>query len=146
VEKTLLIAPEVGAALLPQMACPLCFSLYAGILSALGVGFVPSTVYLFPLTAIFLLIAVGALLFRADRRRGYWPFLLGLVAAGLVLLGKFAIESDLVMYGGIGLLLAASIWNSLPRHLTKSSSCLSCAPAGKETVQITMGAQRKVTL
>ena len=144
-KRTFLIAPGIGVALLPKMACPVCFPLYAGILSALGVGFVPSTVYLFPLTAFFLLIAVGALLFRAERRRGYWPFLLGLGAAGLVLLGKFALESDLVMYGGIGLLLAASIWNSLPRHLTKSSSCPSCVPAGG-SVQITRSAQGKVTL
>lgn len=129
-KRTLLIAPGVGAGFIPKMACPVCFPLYAGLLSALGVGFVPSTVYLFPLTAAFLLVAVLPLLFRAEKRRGYGPFLVGLIAAGVILVGKFSLDSNAVLYSGIVMLLAASIWNSLPHHQAVAASCPSCVPAG----------------
>jgi MYXO-CTERM domain-containing protein len=49
------------------------------------------------LTAMFLLIAVVALGFRARRRRGFGPFFVGLGAAAIVLGGKFGFESDLAM-------------------------------------------------
>ena len=69
--------------------------------------------------------AVSALAFRARRRRGYGPFGLGLVAASAVLIGKFAFESDAAMYGGLALLVAASLWNSWPVARPKAA-CPSC--------------------
>jgi hypothetical protein len=76
------------------------------------------TAYLLPLTVVTLLLAVGALAFRAARRRGHCPFAVGLMAAVLVVVGKFALTSDWMTYGGIGLLVAASIWNSWPKRTT----------------------------
>lgn len=69
---------------------------------------------LLPLTVVTLLLAVGALGFRAAGRRGYRPFVIGLVAAALVVVGKFAVESALLTHGGMALLIAASLWNSWP--------------------------------
>jgi hypothetical protein len=40
-----------------------------------------------PLTAVFLFVAVGALAFRARRRRGFGPFFVGLAASAIVLAG-----------------------------------------------------------
>ena len=71
---------------------------------------------LLSLTAAFLALALGALAFRASKRHGYMPFLIGLLAAAGVLLGKFVRESGPMMYGGLGLLVLASLWNSWPRH------------------------------
>ena len=65
-----------------------------------------------------------ALGFRAQRRRGFGPFFVGLGAAAIVLAGKFGFESDLAMYAGLGLLVGASIWNTWPRRATPA--CPAC--------------------
>jgi hypothetical protein len=59
-------------------------------------------------------IALGAMAFKANGRHGYGPFLLGLLAASAVLLGKFRWESSPTMYGAVGLLVIASLWNAWP--------------------------------
>jgi hypothetical protein len=109
------LAPAAGVSLLPQLACPACWPAYAGVLGAVGLGFLTEAAYLLPLTVTFLAAAVGALGFRAKRRRGYGPFAVGLLAAAVVVIGKFAYESELALYGGVGLLVAASLWNTWPR-------------------------------
>jgi len=117
--------PGIGLAFLPKIACPACWPAYAGVLTSLGLGFLLDVRWLFPLTAVFLLIAVVALGFRARRRRGFGPFFVGLGAAAIVLGGKFGFESDLAMYAGLGLLVAASIWNTWPRRVTPA--CPACS-------------------
>ena len=126
VKRNLLAMPGIGMALLPKLACPACWPAYAGLLSTLGVGFLGSTQYLLPLTATFLLGAVGMLAFRARRRRGFLPFLVGLAAASLIMLGKFSLASNAVLYAGLGLLMLASVWNSWPMN----PRC-ECAPAAE---------------
>lgn len=122
---SLAVLPGVGVALLPKIACPACWPAYAGLLSSAGLGFLGEASWLLPLTAAFLCVAVGAL--RARVRRGYGPFGLGLVASAVVLVGKFALDSDAAMYAGIGLLVAASLWNTWPRA---AAGCPACATSG----------------
>src|SRR5712691_5094225 len=112
----LLALPGVGVSLLPTLACPLCWPAYAGLLSSVGLGFLISAAYLLPLTAALLVLALAAMALRANNRRGYGPFLLGLVAAAGVLFGKFVWESKPTMYGAVGLLIIASMWNAWPRY------------------------------
>jgi len=115
--------PTVGVAFLPKLACPACWPAYAGLLSSLGIGFFDYTPYLLPLTAVFVLIAVAALIYRARQRRGYKPLLMGLLAAGTLLIGKSHYDSDAAMYAGLALLVAASLWNTWPRSQSASPSC-----------------------
>jgi hypothetical protein len=122
----LLALPSVGFSMLPKLACPACWPAYAGLLSSVGLGFLISTAYLLPLTTAFLLLAVAALVFRANKRRGYGPFVLGLVAGSAVLLGKFAWESKLTMYSALGLLLVASLWNAWPLRDSEVATCSVC--------------------
>lgn len=124
----LLAVPGVGVSLLPKLACPACWPAYAGLLGSLGLGFLISTVYLLPLTAAFLLLALMALAFRAKQRRGYRPFKLGVIAAGGVLLGKFVGESNPTMYGAVVLLIVASLWNAWPRRVApgEPAACPDC--------------------
>jgi hypothetical protein len=117
----LLALPGVGVSLLPKLACPMCWPAYAGLLSSIGLGFLVSTVYLLPLTAGLLVIALGAMAFRASKRRGYSPFLIGLFGSAGVLLGKFVWDSNAAMYGAVGLLVLASFWNAWPRHVKPNS-------------------------
>jgi mercuric ion transport protein len=81
----------------------------------MGLTFLLETAYLLPLTLIFIAISVGALGFRVSRRRGYGPFLVGIVASIVLVLGKFVFESDVAVYGAVVGLIGASLWNSWPR-------------------------------
>ncbi len=68
----LAILPAAGIAMLPKLACPACWPAYAGLLGSIGLGFLMKTVYLLPLTVAFLIVAVGALGFRARNRSWFW--------------------------------------------------------------------------
>ena len=123
----LAVLPGIGFAMVPKLACPACWPAYAGILGSLGFGFVNYTTYLLPLTVVFLTIAVVSLGYRARNRRGYKPFVLGFFAAAIVIVGKFIFISDQAMFGGIALLMGASLWNSWPKKRSNTSSCSACA-------------------
>jgi mercuric ion transport protein len=127
--RTLVTLPGVGVSLLPKLMCPACWPAYAGIVSALGLGFLISAKYLLPLTVAFLAITALALGFRASRRHGYGPFWMGLAAAVTILTGKFYFDAAQATYAGIGLLIAASVWNSWPRHAVTTPFCSACVPA-----------------
>jgi mercuric ion transport protein len=132
--RTFLAMPGIGVAMLPKLLCPMCWPLYAGIVSSAGLGFLVGTAYLLPITSAFLILTVAVLGFRARQRRGFGPFLIGLVASAAVLIGKFYLESNSITYSGVGLLMAASVWNGWSRHPSKAV-CPSCTP--DTTVQIT---------
>ena len=127
-KRGLLALPGVGISMLPKLACPACWPAFAGLLTSVGLGFLISAVYLLPLTAAFLVLALGAMAFRANKRHGYGPFLLGAVAASGVLLGKFVWESNPTTFGLVGLLVIASLWNTWPRRDTPSqeATCSDC--------------------
>lgn len=107
-------------AVLPVLHCPACWPAYAGVLSALGLGFLWQAAYLLPITIILLTSAVFALAYKARSRHGYMPMILGLAAAVAVLGGKFWLQSDPVVYGSLSILVVASVWNAWPR---KEVSC-----------------------
>ena len=115
--------PGIGLVMLPKLTCAACWPAYAGIMSSLGIGFFNYTEYLLPITIIALLIALGALLYRAKQRWGYGPFFIGIIASFIMVLGKFVYESNVALYTGVVLIFIASLWNSWPR---KSKSCSAC--------------------
>ena len=120
--------PGVGAALLPVGACPACWPAYGGLLSSLGLGFLLKTTYMLPITATFFGLAVFALAYRANTRRGYAPFILGTVSAALVIVFKFAYAFAPAAFLGLAGLVAASLWNAWPRRANASGFCPSCLP------------------
>jgi len=128
-KRGLLALPSVGVSILPKLACPACWPAYAGLLSSVGLGFLISTVYLLP----FLVLALAALVFRANKRRGYVPFVVGLVAGSAVLLGKFAWASNLTMYSALALLVMASLWNAWPLR-DMPSEAAPCSECQREEV------------
>jgi len=118
----LLVLPAIGAALVPGLTCPACWPGYAAALSALGLGFIPTTPYLLPLTVGFLGVALVALAVRAETRT---PLAIGVAASVIVLMGKFVLDSNPVTYMGAGLLVAASLSITRVRH---AAPCSACAP------------------
>lgn len=115
-KKTLLTAPGVVVSLLPKLLCPACWPAYAAVLSSIGLGFLISVKYQLPFTILFLALAVGALAFRASSRRGFGPFFAAVVAAAMILAGKFYFDSVSAAYAGVTLLVIASVWNVWPRR------------------------------
>ncbi len=95
--------------------------------------------YLLPLTIAVFTVALAALGFRARRRRGYGPFVLGVMAALVLIVGKFVIESNMVVYAGIAALVTASLWNSWPRRRITSD------PFTPEGTLLQIGSNKKET-
>lgn len=124
--------PGLGAAMMPVGACPACWPLYGGWLGSLGLAFLLDATYLLPLTALFLSLAVASFAYRAATRRGYGPFRLGLVGVGLILLGKFLAATSTLVYAGLTLLVAASVWNAWPGKTSSSPSCPQCVTGETE--------------
>ena len=126
--------PAIGTALLPKLACPACWPAYAGLLSAMGIGFIDYTPYLLPLTLVFLTIALVTLAYRASTRRGYAPLVVGFFGSLVLIIGKFGYDSDNSMYLGLAILIGASIWNTWPRkRLDDDQLCTSCIAPQRAT-------------
>lgn len=123
--------PGVGVGALPVLACPACWPAYSGILGVLGLGFLIDRTILFPLTVAFFGLALVALAYRAKKRRGYRPFILGLIAVALALAFKFVVSVPVVMYLGLGGLVAASFWNVWPVKGADETECPCCTSAPK---------------
>ena len=137
IKRTLTVMPGVAAALLPNVTCPACWPAYAGLLSAVGLGFLMTGPYFFIVVSVLLSASLFSLYHKAGERRGYGPLLLGLLAAGIILAGKTSGSTDSLLYiGAIGL-IAASIWNRLPRKRSVSSAqgILAACACGSCTVE-----------
>ena len=123
--------PAVAASAVPVGVCPVCWPVYAGLLSALGLGALLERAWMLPLTATLLSGAVAALVWRARSRRGYAPAFLGTVAALAILAGKFIFESTPVTWVGVAGLVAASVFNAWPRRSKPGGACPCTVPAGR---------------
>lgn len=103
--------------------CPLC---WVALMSTLGVGSVVDSAWLRPLALALLLVSVGALFVRARRLHAYGPFALGLAASTVIYLCKFEFSYDAGVYLGAAALLAASIWNALPKRPVAAQAKCRC--------------------
>ncbi len=130
IKKIFTILPGIGAALLPNATCPACWPIYAGILSSLGLGFLMTGPYFYLIIGMLLSISLFSLAYKAQTRRGYLPFWIGLSSAVIIIAGKYYSLSDYIFYSGAFLLIMASIWNNIPvKHSSshdESDSIVSC--------------------
>lgn len=122
--------PAVGGALLPKLTCAACWPAYTALLSALGVEFVDYTPWLLPITVTALTVALFGLGWRARSRRGFKPLMLGIAASAVIVIGKFAFDSDNVAYTGAAALIGATVWNLWPRRRAACGAC--CAAESAE--------------
>ena len=120
-----LAIPAAVASMLPVLGCPLCWAGYAALLSSLGLGFLASARYLFPLTIVLLGIALAGLAIQA-RRQGLMPIILASVASVAIVTGKFVLDLSGATYAGVALLLLASAL-SVIRGRAASTVCAECA-------------------
>ncbi|MFL6214783.1 MAG: hypothetical protein ACJ74J_12935 [Blastocatellia bacterium] len=107
------LVPTLLLAALPK--CPLCLVAYAGVLGSLGFDPILYRAWLLPVTLAFAATALMMLAYRAPRRQGYRPLLLGVVAVAMIVAGKFILDFLPLLVAGMVVLLAASVWNSWPK-------------------------------
>lgn len=107
--------PGIALALLPKFTCPACWPLWASAFPSLGLGFALDERFAVPLLVVFVLPAVAMLAIGARRRRGRWPFAVGLVGAGLVVAARSGLAGDAVERCGLVLFVAAAVWNAWPQ-------------------------------
>ena len=102
--------PGIVAAVLPRATCPICVAAYAGVVSALGLGFLLTDRVLNPIILGSLAVSVGSVAWSGRQRRRSAPLLLALAGAAGVVLGRIVWSLPVVVYGGVALLLGASVW------------------------------------
>ena len=98
--------------------CPFCWAAYMSVFSSLGLGTVSYQPWFLPLMIILLVLNVGILFYQALKKKNFGPFGLSLLGMSLILVGKLSLNSDVLMWSGLILLLGASVWNSLHFSLT----------------------------
>ncbi len=118
--------PGIGAWFLPAGVCPACWPAYAGAASSLGLGFTLSAGFLVPVAVSLLVLSLFALGYRAQKRRGYGPLVLGIVGALGVLTGKLLLSSEVPSTIALAAIVAAGLWNSWPARSASLSRARTC--------------------
>jgi mercuric ion transport protein len=128
----LAVLPTLGLAAVPVGVCPICFAGYVGAFSSLGLGFLLEKRYFIPLAGLALLLALGALLWKAPQRRGYGPFVLGLTGGVALAAGQWVQTVPTLTFLGAAGLVIASLWNAWP---LPGKACNACShpPENLET-------------
>lgn len=124
------LGPSFLTAFLAKAACPFCYPALAGLFTSIGLGFLLEGPYLAAATIGLVALALFGLGFRATERRGYSPLVLGASSAAVLCVGKLGMDSDFALYVGAAGLVAASLWNLIPKRGYETGPCNGCAPAG----------------
>jgi len=135
--RSLAIVPGVVAALLPSATCPACIAAYTGVLSALGLGFLHDERVLRPLIVVFLAVGIASIAWSTRGHRRPGPLVLTLVGSGVVASARLIWSNPPLLYAGIAVLVAASLWNLWLRR--PSAQCLIIRrrhPSGADTSQL----------
>lgn len=122
--RSLLLLPAALLSLVPTATCPLCLSAYAGVLSAVGLGFLLTDRVLAPLIVVFLLAGLASVAWSMRTHRHAGPFVATLAGSVGVVAGRLVWDVPLVLYTGVMLLLVASLWNVAIKRRERTCSTL----------------------
>lgn len=111
------------------LVCPLCPSAATALLASIGVSGLAAAALLKPLLAAFLAVALAGLTLGYRRHRRPWPLALALPGALAVYGARWLVSSAPLLYGGIGLLLAASVADALAQRRVRPC----CEAAASQT-------------
>ena len=98
---------------------------YAGVIGIAGIDPFIYRLWILPFTSAFAVFTLLILFFQAKRNRRYFAFSLSLLAVSSLLLGKFYLNSDMLVYLALGSLLLSAIWISIPKkRLEENNHCI----------------------
>ena len=109
--RSLAVLPGAVLPLLPSFACPACVAAYAGVLSTFGLGVVLTERVMAPLIAVFLTVGMVTVAWATRSHRRPGPLILTLLGSTAVVAGRLIWSIPSVIYGGVVLLIGASLWN-----------------------------------
>lgn len=127
-KKLFLALPGIGALLAPVGVCPFCWPVYLGLLASTGLAFLNQEKYLMPIAALLIAIGLAPLAYRARQNRNYGALLLAVAGAAGAFIGKFLVPIAALLYGGLGLLVGASLWPARRRGSGSTEPCRKCVP------------------
>ncbi len=108
--RSLWLIPGALLPLLPSATCPACIAAYAGVLSAVGLGFLFDERVLAPLIVAFLAVGLASVAWSTRSHRRSGP-LVASVLGSAVVAGRLVWSAPALLYGGVALLIGASLWN-----------------------------------
>jgi hypothetical protein len=106
--------------------CPVCFLAYFGIFGVATASASAYRAWLPPITALWLALTIAMLTFQRRGKRRYGPAIMGFVAALLLLVGKFVVDSQAMTFAGIIALLGAAAWRSRIQQPVPTEGCSRC--------------------
>jgi len=106
--------------------CPICFLAYFGIFGVATASTSAYRAWLPPVTGFWLALTIAMLAFQRRGKRRYGPAALGFMASLLLITGKFVVDSQLMIFAGIIVLLAAAVWRSRIQQPISTEVCLQC--------------------
>ncbi|MFB6373979.1 MAG: MerC family mercury resistance protein [Bradymonadaceae bacterium] len=116
---TAVFGTVVGAlSLIAIPKCPMCLTAYAGVLSAVGLGFLASAAVLEPLIGAMLVLQVGFVAWSTRSHRNPWPVVATVAGVLAVGLARWVLVSDPLLYVGAVAIIgaaAANFWLMQPR-------------------------------
>lgn len=105
------VVPAAVLPLLPSFTCPACLAAYAGVLSAMGLGFLLNEAFLAPVIAVVLVASVAGVAWSTPSHRRPGPLVATTAGALAIVAGRLVWDLPVVLYAGIAVLLAGSLWN-----------------------------------
>lgn len=109
--------PGALVSLLPTATCPACLGAYAGLVSALGVGFLFKKQVLVPLIVVFLLVGLAGAILSYHRHHRLGPLASAIGGSVLVGVGRIFWDAPVLVYAGAFMLAAAAIWSFWLRRM-----------------------------
>jgi len=109
--RSLAMVPGALLPLLPSATCPACVAAYAGVLSAVGLGFLLNERLLAPLIVLFLAIGIASVAWSTRSHRRAGPLIATLLGSTAVIMGRVVGHVHALLYAGVMILIAASLWN-----------------------------------
>jgi len=121
---TLLTISSALLAVAPK--CPICFLAYFGVFGVAPASVSAYRAWLPAVTAVWLALTVATLAFQRRGPRRYGPALLGSLAAVAILAGRFTLNDQALVYGGIATLVVAVGWRVWSQRPIANDSCAQC--------------------
>lgn len=109
--RSLALLPGGLLALLPAAKCPFCIAAYTGVLSSVGLGFLHDDRVLAPLIGGFLAVGLISVAWSTASHRRAGPLLVTVAGSGAIVAGRLVWSVPVALYGGLALLVGASLWN-----------------------------------
>ena len=121
---TLLTISAALLAVAPK--CPICFFAYFGVFGVAASSASAYRAWLPPITGFWLALTIAMLAFQRRGKPLYGPAVLGLVAALLLMIGKFAADSQVMAFVAVVTLFGAAIWRARTQLQKSPQLCSQC--------------------